>query len=214
MDSTREIKWFIEGTGESQILSQIKFPNNVTTKLSLDLSIVNHRIEYVRINLGYSESQFVRKMSKNLSTLRNLIGPNQSVPSYGFLEDVIKTFPVQRIWLFTGEGDLWRVSESDLMKYIYSESQGLIIGYKKGPALDMSKRFRDLRETFKVTQGDFANELNIPRDVVAAIDNLRQNVPIYTMKNLHKVKKVNLNWLITGTGEKFISSPIHLKNKR
>ena len=70
----------------------------------------------------------------------------------------------------------------------------------------IGKRFKEIREIFGYKQGDFANLFALSQDAISAIERDKNNPNFKVLKILHIEHKVNLNWLITGTGEKLLEA--------
>lgn len=69
----------------------------------------------------------------------------------------------------------------------------------------MNTRIREVRKENKLTQEELGKLLGTSRDTITSIENCRTS-PSGIFINLFCEKfKLNKNWLLTGTGEKFIS---------
>ena len=68
----------------------------------------------------------------------------------------------------------------------------------------MNKRIRELRETLKKSQDEFAKELELSRNYISLVENGQRNLSSQSIKLLCSIHNVNEEWLRTGNGEMFI----------
>ena len=68
----------------------------------------------------------------------------------------------------------------------------------------MNKRIRELRETLKKSQDEFAKELELSRNYISLVENGQRNLSSQSIKLLCSIHNVNEEWLRNGTGEMFI----------
>ena len=67
----------------------------------------------------------------------------------------------------------------------------------------MNKRIRELRETLKKSQDEFAKELELSRNYISLVENGQRNLSSQSIKLLCSIHNVNEEWLRTGKGEMF-----------
>ena len=67
----------------------------------------------------------------------------------------------------------------------------------------MNKRIRELRETLKKSQDEFAKELELSRNYISLVENGQRNLSSQSIKLLCSIHNVNEEWLRNGTGEMF-----------
>jgi len=67
----------------------------------------------------------------------------------------------------------------------------------------MNKRLKQVRETTKLSQKAFAQELGIAQSVIAEIETGKNEPSRNLMIRLKKCYKVSIDWLLTGEGEMF-----------
>lgn len=67
----------------------------------------------------------------------------------------------------------------------------------------MNKRIRELRETLKKSQDEFAKELELSRNYISLVENGQRNLSSQSIKLLCSIHNVNEEWLRNGKGEMF-----------
>jgi DNA-binding XRE family transcriptional regulator len=70
--------------------------------------------------------------------------------------------------------------------------------------MPLYQRVKDVRTILKMSQGAFAEQLGVTRDVVANIESQRVEPQELFIRNLCATFLVNRNWLLTGEGDVFI----------
>ena len=68
------------------------------------------------------------------------------------------------------------------------------------------ERLRLLRETIGVTQGDFAKTIGVAPSFISGIERNKKDLSRDLLEKILKNYNVNLNWLLTGEGEMFLSN--------
>lgn len=68
---------------------------------------------------------------------------------------------------------------------------------------DIGRRFKEIRENLGFTQNGFGEIMGLSQDSISAIERNKNNPNVKILEILHIKYKVNLNWLIAGTGIKF-----------
>ena len=167
------------------------------------METLNERIKYVMDTLEYPVNQFAKRLGVNIATVRNIIGAKQVEPRASFIRKIYEIFPVSHEWLIGGFGEPW--TKEDISSHKYNEEVGLNVSYKAGVEENVTNRFLKIRQSVGLSQQAFAEKLNISRDVVASIENNRQNVPIYVMQSLIRELSINVNWLVFELGQMTLS---------
>lgn len=75
--------------------------------------------------------------------------------------------------------------------------------------IGISSRVKELRLALKLTQGDFAKKLKIEQAAVSKIENRNKQLDTRIMQALAEIFQININWILTGIGEKFIQDQIN-----
>jgi len=65
------------------------------------------------------------------------------------------------------------------------------------------QRFKKIRQNKGMSQGDFGNKIGLSKSAVSAVENDKSFVSLEILRTLFMEFDVNLNWLITGTGNMF-----------
>ena len=71
----------------------------------------------------------------------------------------------------------------------------------------MNGRIKELRETLKLSQSDFAEMLNLKRNSISLIEVGKRNPSDRTILDICQKFSVSEDWLRTGAGEMFSKSP-------
>lgn len=70
--------------------------------------------------------------------------------------------------------------------------------------LMVCERFKEIRTSLKMKQGDFAKEIKTTQGHVSDIENKRKSVSDRIIEIIHLKYNVNEEWLRTGNGEMFV----------
>ena len=77
-----------------------------------------------------------------------------------------------------------------------------------------NERFKILRETIGVTQEELANSIGVAPSFISGIERNKKDISRNLLKKLLDKYKININWLLSGEGEMFLSSvPARIENK-
>ena len=76
----------------------------------------------------------------------------------------------------------------------------------------MSKRFKEIRTDNKLTQEEFANKLNLKQAKVREIEGGRQKILIEIAIELEDKFNINLRWLLSGRGNKYLNEDLNQVN--
>lgn len=78
-------------------------------------------------------------------------------------------------------------------------------------------RLKEIREDSKLTQKEFAECINLKQEKIRDIENDRAKVTVEIAESIEDKFGINLRWLLSGRGEKFIndnfSSKINVNNR-
>lgn len=141
------------------------------------------RLKELRTSLGLSQARFAQEIHKSPGYISNAETGRGSISEYT-MEVICERFSVNRVWLETGEGEMF-ISDVSLAK---NEEQ-------------VGKRVKELRKSLKMTRKEFAKEVRYSVDQIYAVESGKV---IPSQEFLHKVAgafAVSEPWLIDGTGE-------------
>jgi transcriptional regulator with XRE-family HTH domain len=65
-------------------------------------------------------------------------------------------------------------------------------------------RIKEIRTDNKLTQEEFAINLNLKQTKIRDIEAGKQKVSVEIAENIEDIYKINLRWLLTGRGDKYI----------
>ena len=74
----------------------------------------------------------------------------------------------------------------------------------KQDEIDICKRFNHIRKSLKKSQIEFAEELSSTQSIISDIERRKVTPSKNMLKELRKVFKVNIDWLLTGEGGIFV----------
>lgn len=70
----------------------------------------------------------------------------------------------------------------------------------------MNNRFKELRKTLKLKQDEIAKILNKSTRMIQYYEQGKFDIETDLLLKLQELYNINLNWLITGTGEMFLNN--------
>jgi transcriptional regulator with XRE-family HTH domain len=134
--------------------------------------------------------------------LKRLINGRKPVDET-FLSKLKEAFPVNINYIFNGEGSLWTDESFDPQSYFAKKEGG---GHKlrKGINPSVCERVRMIRKELNLTQAELAYEIKTERHIVSSIESERQNPTIEFMFLLWDAFSVNLNYVVTGVGQRYL----------
>lgn len=71
----------------------------------------------------------------------------------------------------------------------------------------MNERIKELRETLKLNQADFAEMLNLKRNSISLIEVGKRNPSDRTISDICQKFSVSESWIREGTGDMFVKTP-------
>ena len=78
----------------------------------------------------------------------------------------------------------------------------------------ISNRFKNIRKILKLSQTEFASELDITKQAISNIETSKSAPGLNVLFKLHKKFNVNLNYVLCGSGEAFLSNAQNYQNIR
>ena len=126
---------------------------------------INDRIKHLmNLATGGNQRAFARAIDISVNTLRDIIGPRKSNPSFTTLKRIIDAFPNLNLhWLMKEEGDPFI---TDYQK----EDELLLLHNKISSSIYLSSNLKFLRESVKESQDSFAQIIGVSRDNIASYE--------------------------------------------
>ena len=126
---------------------------------------INDRIKHLMdLTTGGNQRAFARDIGISVNTLRDIIGPRKSNPSFTTLKRIIDTFSNLNIyWLMKEEG-------SPLNSNYQKEDELVFLYEKINSSAFISTNLKALREHLHMSQGMFAEVFGITRDNIASYE--------------------------------------------
>lgn len=142
------------------------------------------RIRRLRKILGLSQAEFAQPLGINPSTV-SIWERDGKIPEQK-LNEICRTYGVNKTWLKTGVGNPTAPNEEDL----------------ETPPETIGDRIRAVRKKLRLTQTEFAARLKVSMQTVV---NWEKDSPIAESKKEMLIYAFNINpqWLESGTGEMF-----------
>jgi len=78
--------------------------------------------------------------------------------------------------------------------------------------MSINKRFKEIRTEFKLTQAEFAKKLDLYKAKIGEVEGGRQKVTHEIAIKVEDEFNINLRWLLTGRGEKYLNSDANSVN--
>ncbi|SKB73053.1 helix-turn-helix domain-containing protein [Malaciobacter marinus] len=69
--------------------------------------------------------------------------------------------------------------------------------------MNINSNFFNIRKKLGFNQTDFAEKLETSQNLISKYEKGQVELPFKIINNLHKVFNININWLLTGSGEMF-----------
>lgn len=162
---------------------------------------MNRRVAEVCRDMEYPVKMFAKRIGVAQGVMERIVNEDLS-PSMSVLNKIIRVFPVNRKWLWFGEGEKY---EKDIEKYKYNSDLNL---NKSAVYGDQEKgiRIKYIRSTLDYSQSRFADALDTTRDVIAQIENGRNAPASYVLEGMYRVFGANIHWVLTGLEEPFVNN--------
>lgn len=161
------------------------------------LDSIGDRVEYLRCALGFPLNAWTTKIGTNPNFFQKVVKEG-ATPTMNMLNNVLKVLPVSKEWLFLGQGQPF--TADDVSPYVHTSVKDR---RKEQINHEINDRFRVIRQDKGLSQVLFGNDLGVTKDVVASIENKRQNVSVHIIIELAKKFDVNELWMLYGTGNKY-----------
>lgn len=153
---------------------------------------MNERIKKLRKALGLTQQEFANKIGIKRNSLANY-ETGRNIPLDAILLSICREFNASEDWLRNGSGNMFK-SET----YTSHNTNQII----NSP---INERIKELRNTLKLTQQEFADRLGVKRNTVGqwecGINSLTNATIIFLCKEFN----VSENWLRNGYGNMFKS---------
>ncbi len=148
---------------------------------------MNERIKQVRKYYGLTQNEFGERIGVRGNTITGYENGLRS-PSNAIIIAIAKEYNISESWLRTGEGEMSN-------KNAYSNGKGKTTG----------ERLRILRAALGLTQNEFAEKLNVPRNTIGGYEAGKCNPSSAAVNNICREFGVNESWLRTGDGNMLAS---------
>lgn len=167
--------------------------------------MINERFKEIIDSFDADYRVIAESIGTSHGVLRKIINGNLDIPG-DIVEALVKIVPINLEYLFTGNGNPFTDDQFDPKKFFNSDERkyGKISKISKGISPEVCDRVRMIRKDQDLTQKDFADEVQCERHIQAAIENYRQNPTVQYMQLLWNRYAVNLNYLITGIGARYV----------
>lgn len=73
--------------------------------------------------------------------------------------------------------------------------------------MSVGKRIREIRKKINLSQKDFSGTLETTQVVLSRYENESRKPTTSVLNKLNEIYHIDINWLLTGKGEMFITSP-------
>lgn len=163
---------------------------------------INERIRYLIDSLAKGKQRpFARSINIPISTLRDIIGPRQSEPSFGTIKKIIDSYPeVNLNWLMNGTGNpLLKAGDENLVR---EEQNKYEIDLKN---TEISERVFLIIQKLSLNPNSFAAGLGYTRSQTIYDIINGKSAPSYDFFRRFMLspysKQINIDWLLTGRGE-------------
>lgn len=150
------------------------FNNSTSSDLPLNSDICERFLK-IRINLNMKQCDFAKEIKTTQGHVSDIENKRKGV-SDRIIEILRLKFSINETWLRTGEGEMFNT---------------------------LSARLKTLRNTLSLTQQEFADRLNVPRNTIGGYEVGKSNPSDAAVNNICITFNINENWLRTGEGEMF-----------
>lgn len=142
------------------------------------------RIKHIRHFFGLSQTQFSRMINKSAGFI-STVETGRVGLSDRTIDDICRLFGVDRVWLKTGEGEMFPPGSEKI----------------KTNKDDAYCRIRKVRKDNKLTQEQFAEKIGYSTVLVHMIESKKKTPSNDFLSKISSVFGISYNWLLTGEGE-------------
>jgi predicted transcriptional regulator len=165
---------------------------------------INDRIKYLIDSLTKGKQRpFARSINIPISTLRDIIGPRQSEPSFGTLKKIIDSYPeVNLNWLMNGTGKPLLKDEAENEDFVLEEGNKYKANLKN---TEISERVSLMIQKLSLNPNSFAAGLGYKRSQTIYDIINGKSAPSYDFFHRFMLspyaRQINIDWLLTGRGK-------------
>ena len=141
-------------------------------------SSIGERIKLLRKELNMTQQKFAEGIHIKRNTIATYES-NRNEPIDAVVSLICMQYNVNERWLRNGNGEMFNT---------------------------LSARLKTLRNTLSLTQQEFADRLNVPRNTIGGYEVGKSNPSDAAVNNICITFNINENWLRTGEGEMFSES--------
>lgn len=145
---------------------------------------MGERINHLRIALHLSQEAFGAKIGIRGASV-SLIESGKRNVSNQVITAVCREFNVNKIWLTTGNGDMFENVER-------TEEAG-----------NINERIKHLRISLHLSQETFAERIDLKGSAISHLENGRRGITRQNINSICREFGVNEDWLRTGSGDMF-----------
>jgi transcriptional regulator with XRE-family HTH domain len=80
--------------------------------------------------------------------------------------------------------------------------------------MSIGKRFKEIRKSLKLNQTELSNEIKLTQSAISQIEKNLISPSSEVLINISQAYKIDINWLLTGKGEMFLSDNKEPQEKR
>ena len=147
------------------------------------------RLKKLRYELGLTQAEFAEKLGIKQSTYSSIESGRYKLTDR-YISQICMVFNVNENWIRNGEGAIFEN-----------------IAKKQEIIRNMIERLKLLRHKLCLTQSEFASVLGLNQSSYSLIETGKINLSERYIKTLVALYNVNEQWLRTGEGTIFLSSP-------
>lgn len=147
--------------------------------------MLKDRIKKIREHFGLSQAQFAQRINKSPGLI-SLIETGRTNISEETIKQICSVFFVNESWLISGEGDMTSLNPFD------KDNIGL--------------RIRQIRKDNKLSQETLARKVGYCHQQICCIEKGRTKPSNELLLKISSLFNVNIEWLMTGTGEMYKES--------
>ena len=155
------------------------------TKRTKEVENINERMKHLRIALHLSQEAFGAKLGIMGASV-SLVESGKRNVSNQVITAVCREFNVNKIWLTTGNGDMFENVER-------TEEVG-----------NINERIKHLRIALHLSQETFAERIGLKGSAISHLENGRRGITRQNINSICREFGVNESWLLTGNGYMFV----------